>query len=224
MELLKYMKNQRILVVSPHLDDETLGVGGTILKHNSEGDYVYWINVTLPEDQVKRKRRISEQKRISTFFKIKEFFQMPFISTELEGKNKQLVSSFTNLFIQIKPNVLYLPNRSDIHSDHRYIFDAAYSCTKSFRYPFINRVLMYETLSETEFAPSLIDKVFHPNVFNDISKFFDKKVEALKIYHEELMDTRAPRSLKAVKSQAHLRGSRIGCAYAEAFMLIFEKH
>jgi len=218
------MKNQRVLVVSPHLDDETLGVGGTILKHKSRGDEVYWINVTLPANEQKRDRRKSEQKKIKTFFAFDASYQMEFTSTELEGRNGQMVNAFSKLFNKIEPNILYLPNRSDVHADHRFIFDAAFSCTKSFRYPFIERVLMYETLSETEFAPALIEKAFYPNVFIDISKFFDKKLEAMKIYHEELMDDNAPRSLKSITSQAQLRGSRIGCNYAEAFMLIFEKH
>ena len=31
---------KRVLVVSPHADDETLGVGGTIARHVAEGDHV----------------------------------------------------------------------------------------------------------------------------------------------------------------------------------------
>ena len=35
-----------ILVISPHPDDETLGCGGTLLRHNSEGDHIFWLNIT----------------------------------------------------------------------------------------------------------------------------------------------------------------------------------
>ena len=31
----------RVLVIAPHMDDEVLGMGGTISKHVSEGDEVY---------------------------------------------------------------------------------------------------------------------------------------------------------------------------------------
>ena len=35
-----------VLVVAPHPDDETLGVGGTILRHIANGDDVHWCIVT----------------------------------------------------------------------------------------------------------------------------------------------------------------------------------
>ena len=35
----------KILVVSPHMDDEVLGVGGTIAKHVDAGDFVHVVIV-----------------------------------------------------------------------------------------------------------------------------------------------------------------------------------
>ena len=37
---------KKILVVAAHPDDETLGAGGTILKHKANGDNVSWLIVT----------------------------------------------------------------------------------------------------------------------------------------------------------------------------------
>lgn len=36
----------RILFVAPHPDDETLGCGGSILKHRAAGDMIYWLIMT----------------------------------------------------------------------------------------------------------------------------------------------------------------------------------
>ena len=37
---------RKVLVVAVHPDDETLGAGGTILKHRMNGDEVYWLIIT----------------------------------------------------------------------------------------------------------------------------------------------------------------------------------
>ena len=36
----------KVMVISVHPDDETLGCGGTILKHLQKGDDVYCVHVT----------------------------------------------------------------------------------------------------------------------------------------------------------------------------------
>ena len=36
----------KVLVVATHPDDETLGCGGTLLKHKKNGDEIYWMIVT----------------------------------------------------------------------------------------------------------------------------------------------------------------------------------
>ena len=37
---------QKVIVISAHPDDETLGVGGTLLKHKAQGDEIYWLIAT----------------------------------------------------------------------------------------------------------------------------------------------------------------------------------
>jgi LmbE family N-acetylglucosaminyl deacetylase len=33
----------RVLAISAHPDDETLGCGGTLLKHRAQGDELFWL-------------------------------------------------------------------------------------------------------------------------------------------------------------------------------------
>tara|TARA_Y100000294_G_C8307744_1_gene237395 strand:- start:263 stop:514 length:252 start_codon:yes stop_codon:yes gene_type:complete len=82
---------------------------------------------------------------------------------------------------------------------------------------------MYETLSETEFAPPLPGNVFQPNIFVDVTDFFEKKCEIMQLYKSELMDDPFPRSLTVIEALARYRGSRVGVKYAEAYMLLYEQ-
>ncbi|MBA7592854.1 hypothetical protein ES708_35050 [subsurface metagenome] len=128
----------------------------------------------------------------------------------------------SKVLFEIKPEIIYLPNRSDVHTDHQITFKTAYSCTKNFRYPFIKKILMYETLSETEFAPALPENTFIPNVFVDVEKYIEKKLKIFSIYESEVMKYPFSRSLNGIKTLARYRGNYIGVEYAEAFTLIKE--
>ena len=133
-----------------------------------------------------------------------------------------LVSKISSVINKIKPNIIYLPFKGDVHSDHKYIFDAAYSCTKVFRHPFIKKIYMMETLSETEFSLSTKEDSFVPNVFVDISEFMDKKIELMNIYESEMGEHPFPRSERNIRALGTLRGATCGCDYAESFVLLKE--
>lgn len=215
-----------IVVIAAHPDDETLGVGGTMLKHAANGDNVYWLIATnMLESEGFSKEHIaqrqSEIELAGTKLKVKGINKLNFASMSLTDNSlNQLIPKISAYFNEIKPEIIYVMNRSDAHSDHRILFDAVMACTKSFRYPFIKRVLMYECLSETEFAPALPEKVFIPNYYVDITDFMDMKLEIMKIYESEIDEHPFPRSISNIKALAHYRGASVGVNYAEAFQLL----
>ncbi len=133
-----------------------------------------------------------------------------------------MFQKISSILLEVNPNIVYLPYRRDVHTDHRIIFDAASSSLKWFRCPSIKRVLAYETLSETDMALNPDGNPFHPNVFVDISGFLEKKIEIMKIYHVELGAFPFPRSEEAIRGLAALRGAASGLKAAEAFMLLRE--
>ena len=218
------MKN--VIVISAHPDDETLGVGGTILKHVTSGDNVYWLIVTnVLENQGFSKERVESRQleisRVETMFGFKETFSLNYPTMTLSSSSLiNLVPDISSIFSVVQPEIIYTLNRSDAHSDHRVIFDAVMACTKSFRYPFIKQILMYECISETEFAPALAEKAFLPNYFVDITDFLDKKNEIMKVFESEIAEHPFPRSLENIKALAHFRGASVGVKYAEAFQLL----
>lgn len=217
---------RNIVVISAHPDDEILGVGGTLLKHKKNGDKIYWLITTnIFENQGFTKERISsrqkEIKKISEALEVEKLFMLNYPTMSLSTSTLiEMVPKISKVFTEIEPEIVYCLNRSDAHSDHRITFDAVMACTKSFRYPFIKQVLMYECISETEFAPQLPEKVFIPNYFVDISSFLEEKMNLMKIYESELGNHPFPRSLKNIEALASFRGASVGVEYAEAFQLI----
>ena len=216
----------KIAIISAHPDDEILGAGGTLLKHAKNGDEILWIIVTdvNTENGFTKERVLSRHKEVKEVANKMGFsktvqFDFPTMSLSSESLNK-LIPQISKEFTEFKPEVIYCPNRSDAHSDHRIVFDAVWACTKSFRYPFIKQVLMFECISETEFAPALAERTFIPNYFVDVSEFSDKKEEIMKIYESEIDKHPFPRSIRNIRALSTFRGATAGVEYAEAFQLL----
>jgi len=216
----------KVLVVAVHPDDETIACGGTLLKHKTNGDEIHWLICTETNKEQNPDFYETREKEIIAvrdYFKFDSVHNLRLLSTKVdEYTDSERVGKISEVVSTIRPNIIYLPFRSDIHSDHRYIFEAAYSCTKSFRYPFVKKVLMMEAPSETEFALSLPSQSFIPNVFNDITDYIDMKVEITKIFESEIGEHPFPRSEGTIRALAAYRGSTCGCSAAESFMLLKE--
>ena len=222
------MQVNKVLVVAVHPDDETLGCGGTLLKHKANGDEIHWLIATdIKESEgVNRdvvKKREEEINKVKKLFDFSSVNKLGLSTTKVdEYSTSDLISKISSIINEVKPDIIYLPFHGDVHSDHKHIFDATYSCTKSFRYPFIKKIYMMEILSETEFSISTKEDSFVPNVFVDISEYMDRKIEAMKIYESEMGDHPFPRSERNLRALATYRGATSRCNYAESFMLIKE--
>lgn len=216
------MKQEVVLIVAPHPDDETLGAGGYILKQKRLGNQVFVLNMThmkvdygYSSERI-RMRDVEIQKMI-TAYSLDGFYNLNLKPAGLDTyPASEIIQKISQVIEKIKPSVIVLPYRFDVHSDHRVTFDLCYSCTKTFRYPYIKKILMMEVLSETEYAIN----GFQPNYFVDITGFIEKKIEILKIYKSEIKKHPFPRSEEAVKATSLLRGLMAGYVYAEAFVLV----
>ncbi|GGM61374.1 GlcNAc-PI de-N-acetylase [Rheinheimera tangshanensis] len=216
------------MIVAPHADDETLGCGGTILKLIAQGHEVHWLLVTgmsassgFSKQQIdSRKNEIYRAAKVYGFAKVHELMLPPArLDTLALG---QIIDPLCQIITEVKPEQVFTAYRNDAHSDHQIVYDAVMSATKSFRYPFVKKVLAYETMSETNFGLKPEDGGFKPNVFIDIGLYLQKKLEILSIFSSELGEFPFPRSIKALEALAHIRGAQCNAEAAEAFMLIKE--
>jgi len=220
--------SRNVVVVAPHPDDETLGCGGTLMRHQANGDAIHWLIITAISVQEgfsaeRVTKRSQEIEAVREKYGFQSMERLTFATTKLdEVPMAELVAAIGGYFAAVQPRIVYLPFRGDVHTDHRAVFDATISCTKWFRYPSIERFLAYETLSETEFGANIDTGGFRPNVFVNISPYIDRKIEIMKLYESEMGQFPFPRSEQAIRALAQLRGATCGYESAEAFMLLKE--
>jgi LmbE family N-acetylglucosaminyl deacetylase len=220
------MKNKkRIIVIAPHPDDETLGVGGTIAKFAAEGHEVFVLIVSghLPPlyNRENYEKTVSEAYSAFNLLGVlqSEFLEIPATMIgdqplhEVNGKISKIINDFN-------PHIVFSPY-PDRHVDHRLVFDSIMVATRPVgKGKSIEIVAAYETLSETHWNAPHIEPNFTPNWVVNVSDYIDVKLSALRCYESQISEFPAPRSIEAVYSLAKFRGTQAGFGYGEGFHII----
>ena len=140
---------KKILIVSPHPDDETLGCGGTILKYKSQKLKIDWLIITsmdgnnnfTEKDKIIRKKQIQ---RVKNMYGFNKTYELNLPTTKLEQISKSLIiESVSNILKKSRPEIILSNFYGDVHTDHKITFDVISSSTKNFRVPFIKKIMLY---------------------------------------------------------------------------------
>ena len=221
----------RILVVAPHADDETLGMGGTIARYAREGHDVTVAVLTGHGDDAPHPlwgKEVwdtvrAELREACAILGVREiiFEEIPAVMVSEQPVWK--LNRVTGRIVQsVEPDIMYVPFLNDLHRDHRACF---HSFSVAWR-PFtttgnkIKEVFSYEVASETHLNFAYVEQGFFPNTWVDISDYLDTKLQALACYKSQIKPHPSSRSLKAIEAQAVWRGAQVGVAAAEAFVLV----
>jgi len=215
---------KKVLFIAPHPDDETLGCGGTILKHKANGDQIYWLIVTSSAgDDLLNKKYIRQINIVNEAYEFLNFKKLSFQSAFIDREPLiNVIKEIGKYVLENSIEIMYVPYRNDAHSDHQVVFDASIACSKSFRYPSVKSIRAYETLSETNFNIKPNGNCFRPNLYIDISEFVEKKIKIFRYYETEIGKYPFPRSEECIESLWKLRGSEAGVLAAESFMILKE--
>jgi LmbE family N-acetylglucosaminyl deacetylase len=219
----------RILVIAPHPDDETLGCGGSLLKHKANGDSLSWLVATRGHEPQWSAELLEQKEReisaVAAAYSFDNTFRLNFPTIKLDKiPVEELIAGIRDAVTDSKPDCVYLNHAGDVHSDHRVLFEATMSVLKPFYSSKhgVKRVLSYEVFSSTDAAPANPARAFLPNVFIDVTEFLETKLEIMGLYESELQASPLPRALDSLRALARVRGATIGVEYAEAFMLVRE--
>ena len=203
-----------VLVIGAHPDDETIGVGGTIIKHLQNGDKVHIILFSVGHKPIQPKLKEQAYEALKVFGINKNnlnWLNCKSGQFELDSKLK-VNSKLAKLVSKIKPKIVYTTPSNDISKDHLTIHECTLVATRPHTNN-VKQVLSYE-------VPGPVKTTFTPNVYENISKEFPYKINAFKKYKSEIEKFPHYRSIEALEMLSKKRGIEAGFSKAEAFQLI----
>ena len=214
----------KVLILSPHADDEILGCGGFISKFSKQN---YHINVLVLTNANKgapeiyspkqiQKLRI-EAKSANKFIGTKKIFFENLPAINLNNFPVYKITDLISRYLEnIKPEIVLIPSINDIHDDHKIIFKSAKVSLRPNKISSIKKILSYEVLSETEWNEE--GKLFNPNYFVSLTKNdINRKVKAFLKYKSQIKKYPHPRSKEAIINLSKVRGSQSFTEFAEAY-------
>jgi LmbE family N-acetylglucosaminyl deacetylase len=118
-------RHQRVLVVSPHPDDEAIGCAGALLLHKRSGATVTIVEVTdgsgsralglgPQEMAARRKQEVSASAHLLGVDHL-EWLGLP----EGHWQGPELLPRLEAVMVRRQPDLVYLPSRIDFHPEHR---------------------------------------------------------------------------------------------------------
>lgn len=223
------MKKETILIIAAHPDDEILGCGGTIGKLVNDGCDVYTFilgeGITSRYEKREKEKMKDEIKELKNHIKeankilgVKKVFTLNFPDNRFDSVPLlDIIKEIEIIKNQIKPDIIFTHCKGDLNIDHRKTYEAVLTATRPIKNETVKTIYSFEVLSSTEWN---YPTIFSPNVFFNITESFEKKIDAMKCYKNELRKKIHPRSLEIIESNAKTWGSKVGVKYSEPFELI----
>ena len=214
----------KVVIVAPHPDDETIAMGATIkqLINNKVKVSILIVSGHMPPLYSPEVYKTTKQEceKVFDYFGVKDYEFLNIPATKLNEVAVSDLNGKINKFVKSRnPDAVFLPF-PDRHIDHRVIFDSGIVATRPNTKKSPKAVLLYETLSETHWNVPGVEANFSPDFFVRVDKEIKHKLKALSFYKSQINKNTPSRSIDAVEALAKFRGSQNNCKYAEAFKVV----
>lgn len=214
---------KRILVLSPHADDESYGMGGTILKLLARGHQVCIAVVCAGDIKFEH---VNKQV-VGRFVREQEFSEVcaaygcrgvmfPFtqdsaLDTVPLGV---LIGEIEKLQDEVEASIWYVAGNS-FHQDHRRVFEAAAAAARPTRKRFPDEIYSYETPLYSWNPPQwrLV-----PTVYENITEQLDRKIEICGLYKSQLRE--GILGVEHIREYSVAAGTEAGFRAAERFEVV----
>lgn len=224
--LMTEQKN-RILVIVAHPDDETIGMGGTISKLLRDGDRVDVISMTdgvssrTKSSSCEIEERAKSAKLASEILGFSWFKQLNFPDNAMD--TVALIDIIKEIELakqELCPDIIYTHSAADLNVDHRITLEATLTAFRPQPAEKYAEIISFEVQSSSEYGHKSIFGEFSPNMFVNISDFWETKESALCAYEKEMRLYPHSRSIEGLSFLSNHRGSQVGLERAEAFEIL----
>ena len=205
-----------ILAIGAHGDDIELACGGSIAKAVSNGHQVIMVVVTGKDSKDHKNVSIrdngSAQKEAKAAAKILGISNLIILGYEdtLVPYSADLIGNLDDIMDQYKPDIIFTHFVFDTHQDH---IRTAHSTISAARRQ--NTILLYEPINPS--GQGYI--AFRPQMYIDISKTINQKIDALKA-HQSQYQKYNEKWIDGVVARSKFRGFEMGVEYAECFEVV----
>jgi len=213
------------MVVAAHPDDEAIGCAGTIARHVANGDTVSVIFMTNgvssrignEKDEIVERRNSAID--VSNMLGTTKPVFLDFPDNQMDSVVfLDIVKAIEKRVSIEKPSKIYTHFSGDLNVDHQITHKAVLTACRPQVATTVKEIYCFEILSSTEWS-SITSPQFSPNVFVNISDFWEQKKQALKSYNREMRDSPHSRSYKCIEALSIYRGETNGFDFSEAFVL-----
>lgn len=230
----EFLAKQRLLVVSPHADDESFGCAGTMARIKALGGEVYVVccSVGTLKHYDGTGSVVTAETREREFAAVMDYLQVDgweilYRDTEMHLRldivpRRDLIAKLERegalALDKLKPTMLAIP-ASSYNQDHEAVFRAAFTAAR----PGVPNLKPFQPIvfgyNNTSLFWSLEREKFHPNFYVDISDYLEIKLNALRMHRSQIRDPVHHSSPQNVEYAARVRGSEVSVAAAEGFLL-----
>lgn len=219
--------NKKILVITPHTDDELFGCGGALLKIKEQNNCKIKIAVMSCSDRflfhlnrvVTKEEQWQEFKDCCSFISNEPPARFNIDQRLEEVPIYKIVRWLDELVKDYEPTDIFICEPS-YHQEHKIVYETVISaCRPTFNQKSIKNIYLYEIPTSNW---SGVENLYKPNIYVDITNFIDKKIAIFKNCYK-LQYTEEKRNMlgeKGIISHAKYRGIESGHSYSESFMLI----
>lgn len=197
-------ESERIMVLSPHVDDESIGLGGTLIKYGQAGNKMSLVYLTDGSGSTSNKsleetieERRQEGIQVEKSYGFESLYFLDQVDGDLNANEDGLLESLKRIIEKERPDSIFTPFLIDGNRDH-------IETTR----------LLSKVLDESQVLPKNIylyqvNNFIHPSLVNTISRL-DEEVSKIKDGKYEIFKSQWAMGFDIYSLMERARGSNYG--------------